>query len=51
MVEAFLWSISFVTDSFSQILSYVTRHRILGLFFLLGIVSLFLSALTGAEHK
>ena len=45
-MEAFLWSIEFTTSFFAQIMAYVTQHRILGLFILLGIISLFLGALT-----
>ena len=46
-MEAFLWSIQFITDFFVQVFSYITSNRILSLFVLLSVVSLFVSALTG----
>ena len=50
-MDAFLWSIEFCISFFAQILSYVVQHRILGLFFLLFCVGLFLDALTGTKSE
>lgn len=50
-MEAFLWSIEFSTSFFAWLMSYVSQHRILGLFVLLGIISLYLGALTGTKEK
>lgn len=50
-MEAFLWSIEFSLDFFAQILSYMSQHRIFGLFILLSCVSLIVGALTGTKSS
>lgn len=49
-MEAFLWSISFITDFFVQCLTVVTSNRILSLFVLLFVIGLFVTALTGRKN-
>lgn len=50
-MDAFLWSISFVTDFVIDCLSVITANRILSLFILMFVVGLFVTALTGRERK
>lgn len=49
-MEAFLWSISFITDFFVQCFTVVVSNRILSLFVLLFVISLFVTALTGRKN-
>lgn len=50
-MEAFLWSISFITDFVVDCLTVITSNRILVLFILMFVVGLFVTALTGKNGK